>query len=200
MAFNIPSFHFYQLQSTKDNEKEGQRGRKRLQTNKTTRWMSWVWPGVEGHAGSTGTDTKKTQSAWRDQQFWQPMSSSPHVLFLKRTFPISVFAIFSLLCAVGGCELLLCTPSPLGPSFRCSSWLFLLDIGLLLIHPCCFEETDLNCCSRVFKLSRWNSNLLPKSKDLWRLSQTEGFAVFPWLLGSVMLMGFGSDATSCHGN
>ncbi len=64
---------------------------------------SEVWPGVQGHAGSTGTDTN-TLRALRDKQFGQRQARSSHVLCFEGVPPTSsVFVLFSslLLCAEG---------------------------------------------------------------------------------------------------
>lgn len=66
-----------------------------------------VWSGVQGHAGSTGTDTN-TIRAWRDKRFGQQRACLSHVLCLKEHFLLLqlfvFFALFSslLLCAEGG--------------------------------------------------------------------------------------------------
>lgn len=58
----------------------------------------------------------------------------------------------------------------------------------------------MNCCSRADQLLRWNSNLLQKAKIMTGFPKPWGFTVFPWLQGSVVATGFGSNATSYHGD
>ena len=51
------------------------------------------------------------------------------------------------------------------------------------------------------KLFRFNSNSTPeKSLRVGGVLKPQSVAVIPWLLGSMVAMGVGSDITSYHGN
>lgn len=70
-------FIFSRLQSTEDDEQESWGG-----DNQVDEGGGQVWPGVKGHAVSTGTDTN-AQRAWRDQRFGGSSSTQDHFLLLQ---------------------------------------------------------------------------------------------------------------------
>lgn len=100
----MASFHFslhYSLQRTMRKRDRGEKATTDKQDNQVN--DRGLWPGMQGHAGSTGTDTN-TSRAWRLSAVWAAMSSLITRAVLEGALPTSsVFALFSslLLCAEG---------------------------------------------------------------------------------------------------
>lgn len=150
-----------------------------------------VWPGVKGHAVSTGTDTN-AQRAWRDQRFGGSSSTQDHFL---PSSPLLLWAegnetYFYVHHRLHGRH----SGGPL------QTW------GWCLFNSHLFgrNRLELRLKSQLTLEVKFQFASKPV-KELWQVKpptpqKPKGFTAFPWLLGSVVVTGFGSDASSYYGD
>lgn len=112
-----------------------------------------VWPGVQDHAGSTGTDTH-TIGAWRDKRFGEALSSHHTCCALKEHFlllqallssPLS----FSVLRGMRVSTMYSITFTMIIHRVSLCLFLLVVEIFVQLSH---FGETHLSCGVRTLKV------------------------------------------------